>query len=76
MIYSMNSKKNEYRIIRDSCGSKIGTLKVLDGRQIVIDVSGEIKGIYCNEKNVTTDGAGIHIGTGNLLLSVLKSSIA
>lgn len=76
MIYSMNSKKNAYRIIRDDYGSKIGMLKLLDGRQIVTDISGEIKGIYCNEKNITTDGAGVRIGTGNLLLSVLKSSIA
>lgn len=76
MIYSMNSKKNEYRIIRDTCGSKIGTLRVLDGKQVVTDVSGEIKGIYFSEKNITTDGAGVRIGTGNLLLNVLKSSIA
>ena len=76
MIYSMNDKRNKYRIIRDAFGSKIGTLKFLEGRQVVIDLAGEIKGIYCNEKNVTTDSKGACIGTGNLLISVLKSSIA
>lgn len=76
MSYSLNGKKIADRILRDTDGSKIGTLKVENGRQVVINKHGSLAGVYDHDRDITTDGAGVHIGAGNLLLNLIKGSLA
>ena len=59
-------------ILRDRFGNRIGEIETVNGRQILRDKNGNRLGEYDPETRVTRDRVGNRVGTGNLLVTLLK----
>ena len=62
------------QILRDSRGSRIGTIETRpDGTQVARDARGTRVGEYDPKHNVTRDSRGTRVGEGNFLASLITS---
>lgn len=59
------------RVLRDISGNKIGTIKLENGKQMLRNKMGELKGSYDPASNVTLNALGSRIGSGNLLVELI-----
>jgi hypothetical protein len=61
------------QVLKDNRGIVIGRIQAdSSGVMVIKDHRGLIKGRYDPRTNITKDDRGIHVGTGNLLSSLLR----
>ena len=59
-------------VLHDARGTRIGEIETTEHKQILRDRLGARLGDYDFRDNVTRDRRGNRIGTGNLLLTLLR----
>lgn len=57
--------------LKDASGKKTGEIKAQGDKQVLYDAHGHRKGYYIQSTDVTYDGSGRRVGSGNLLASLL-----
>ena len=63
---------SEREVLRDGRGNRIGEIETVNVKQILRDRHGNRLGEFDPGNNVTRDHNGNRIGTGNLLVTLLK----
>jgi len=63
---------SEKEVLRDRAGRRIGEIETVSGKQILRDEYGNRLGEYDPHTGMTRDRFGNRVGTGNLLLTLLK----
>ena len=59
-------------VLRDRYGNRIGEIQTVGSKQILRDRSGNRLGEYDARNNRTADQYGRFVGSGNLLVSLLR----